>query len=481
MRRSPRCPTPNHPAPTTRALAYVIHTGLRGEPKGVMIEQRALVNHLLAIQARFAPGPADCVLLTASIAFDQSIWQVLFPLLAGGRVALPEFDTARGGEEIAAEIRRHEVTILRIVPTLLATLVEGRGLRDCPSLRAVIVAGEVLDRALAQTSPRNAAPSWSTPTGPPKRRSSRCSTPCRGTPLRGPSRSAVRSPTCAPTCSIGMISRFRSACLASSASPERASGAAIGTARTSPPRLLRRPCTGDDTRIYRTGDIVRRLADATSTSRTARPVSLRGVRIELGEIDAALAGHPAVAACAAALWRDAEREPRLAVHYVGRGSGDVPASELQAWLARKLPAAMVPRIFLRLPALPLTPSGKVDRQSLQAPPASAMAATPGDDRVGPRDPVETSIAAVWTELLGLERVDIHQNFFDAGGHSLLAMRLLARIEQLEGVTLRVRDFFESPDIASLARCVIRARTTTTTPALGAIARERDRGRKVNAD
>lgn len=371
-----------------RALAYVIHTsGSSGEPKGVMIEQRALVNHLLAIQARFAPGPADCVLQTASIAFDQSIWQVLFPLLAGGRVALPELDTVLGGEEITAEIRRHQVTILRIVPTLLATLVEGGGLRACPSLRVVVVAGEVLDRTLAQTFAAQCDAELVNAFGPTEatfvsllhtvERDAPPGPIPIGRPL-GNVRAYVLDRHDQPV-PVGVPGEL---CIA---------GASVGRGYWNHPELTaaafaRDPfAPGDDTRMYRTGDIVRRRADGNLDfiGRRDRQVKVRGVRIELGEI-------------------------------------------------------------------------------------------------GPRDPVEASIAVVWTELLGLERVDVRQNFFDAGGHSLLAMRLLARIEQLEGVTLRVRDFFEAPDIASLAQCVVRARTATA-PTLGAIARERDRRRNVNAD
>ena len=133
-------------------LAYVIHTsGSTGQPKGVMIEQRSLVGHLVAVQSQFGGTATDCVLQTSPLSFDQSIWQILFPLVCGGCVALPEPGAHRAADEIVADIRRHGVTILRIVPALLAAIVGGPGLRECPSLRLVIVAGEVLEPALAES------------------------------------------------------------------------------------------------------------------------------------------------------------------------------------------------------------------------------------------------------------------------------------------------------------------------------------------
>jgi amino acid adenylation domain-containing protein len=465
-----------------RTLAYVIHTsGSTGAPKGVAIEHRALVNHLRAAQRVFSPGPSDCVLQTASIGFDQSIWQVLFPLLAGGRVALPESDALQGGDELAAEIRRHGVTILRIVPTILAALVDGHGLRDCPSLRTVIVAGEVLDRRLADTFAAQCGADLVNAYGPTETTFvSLLHRVCRdaaagpipiGCPL-GNVRAYVLDRHDQPV-PVGVPGEL---CIA---------GASVGRGYWNRPELTAAAFVpdpfgvGDDARMYRTGDIVRQLAggEFDFLGRRDGQVKLHGVRIELGEIDAALASHPAVAACTSTLWTDADGAPRLAAYYVARGSTHASPSQLRAHLARKLPAAMVPRLYQRLDALPLTPSGKVDRRALPLPQPGALNAATGDDRVAPRDPVEASIAAVWEELLGTNRIDVHQNFFDAGGHSLLAMRLIARVEQIEGIRLRVRDFFEAPDIASLARSVARARAAPASP-LGAIARERRQHTRV---
>ncbi|HYH80576.1 MAG TPA: phosphopantetheine-binding protein, partial [Longimicrobium sp.] len=177
-------------------------------------------------------------------------------------------------------------------------------------------------------------------------------------------------------------------------------------------------------------------------------VKIRGYRVELGEIEAALRRHPSVSAALVVVREDVPGDRRLVAYVVGGAETE----ELRAHLRRTLPEYMVPNAFVPLAALPQTPTGKLDTRTLPAPDYQA-----GEDAyVAPRTPVEESLAAMWAEVLGLERVGVHENFFEIGGHSLLAMRIVSRIrESLDG-EIGVVALFESPTIDALAR-VIEAR------------------------
>ncbi len=196
-------------------------------------------------------------------------------------------------------------------------------------------------------------------------------------------------------------------------------------------------------RLYRTGDLVKYLPDGNLVylGRQDDQVKIRGFRIEPIEIEALLTQHPRVREAAIV----ADRQ-RLVAYVVPSGPEPCPASELRAFVASRLPDYMVPAIFVSLAAMPLTPNGKVDRRALPAPLAAEQA-----ESIAPRTPAEETIAAIWAELLRVDRIGVEDNFFDLGGHSLLAIQLISRIRQSLGVEITLRSVFESPTVASLAR------------------------------
>jgi thioesterase domain-containing protein len=201
-------------------------------------------------------------------------------------------------------------------------------------------------------------------------------------------------------------------------------------------------------RMYRTGDRVRRLPDGSLEflGRTDHQIKLRGHRIEPGEIEAALLRHPGVRAAVVV----ADGPPagtRLVAYVVPAPGGAAEPDALRAYLRQRLPEPMVPGVFVSLEALPLGPSGKVDRQALPAPPA----ASPGPAFVAPRDPLEARLAALWGEVLRVPRVGVTDDFFDLGGHSLLAVRLFSQVERLTGRRLPVVTLFRAPTVAELAQ------------------------------
>jgi acyl carrier protein len=206
-------------------------------------------------------------------------------------------------------------------------------------------------------------------------------------------------------------------------------------------------------RLYRTGDVGRWLADGTLEylGRTDHQVKLRGMRIELGEVEAALAEHPAVREVVAVAREDSPGDQRLVAYLVPGAAAGVSAEELRAFLRGKLPEQAVPSAFVVLDSLPLSPNGKVDRKALPAP----EQARPELEHayVAPRGPVEEAVAAVWAEVLGLERVGAQDNFFALGGHSLLATQVLSHLRQVFPVNIPLHRLFEEPTVANLARAI----------------------------
>jgi acyl carrier protein len=204
--------------------------------------------------------------------------------------------------------------------------------------------------------------------------------------------------------------------------------------------------------LYRTGDLARHLPDGAIEylGRIDHQVKLRGFRIELGEVEAVLLHHPEVRDAAAAVRQDMPGGPQLVAYVVAReGEGTELPRRLPDFLARHLPPYMIPATIVVLPALPLSPNGKVERRALPAPDRPASRAG-----VEPRTPIETVVAGLFAELLGHERVGVTDSFFQLGGHSLLAAQLLARVRGLFGLDLPLRRLFETPTVAAVAAAIV---------------------------
>ena len=230
-------------------------------------------------------------------------------------------------------------------------------------------------------------------------------------------------------------------------------------------RFVPNPFGEAGSRLYRSGDLARFLPDGTIAflGRKDHQVKLRGFRIELGEIEVVLEEHRDVGEAVVMARADPVGDPRLVAYVTPRGGAELGPSDLRTFLRRRLPEYMVPAAFVLLDAFPLTPSGKLDRRSLPDPEPSR----PDDaDYVAPRTPVEEVLARIWAEVLGLERVGVHDNFFDIGGHALLATQVVSRVADVFQVDLPLRRLFEAPTVADLATDLLsdpagRRRLTTT--------------------
>jgi hypothetical protein len=216
-------------------------------------------------------------------------------------------------------------------------------------------------------------------------------------------------------------------------------------------RFVPHPFRADEgARLYRTGDLVRYLPDGTLEflGRLDQQVKLRGFRIEPGEIEAALARHPGVREAAVVMWEDTSGDKRLVAYFVPRQEPGPSIGELRSLLRAGLPEYMVPAAFVPLGALPLSPNGKLDRRALPIP--ERVRPELDNAFVAPRSPLEARLAEIWTGLLGIEPVGVHDDFFALGGHSLSATRVVTRLRTIFQVDLPLVTIFEAPTIAGLA-------------------------------
>jgi amino acid adenylation domain-containing protein len=426
-------------------LAYVIYTsGSTGRPKGVAIEHRSAVALVDWARRVFPAADLEGVLASTSICFDLSVFELFVPLACGGSVILADNALA-----LPEGVTRRRVTLINTVPSAMAELVQGDGLPS--SLRTVNLAGEPLPRALVeQIAERLPA--------------------ARIFNLYGPSEDTTYS-TWAVVASglpqppgIGRpVDGTRAYLLDRHLRPVPAgvpgeitlagSGLArgyLGRPELTAERFLPDPFVAEPgARLYRTGDLARHLpsGEIRFLGRIDHQVKVRGFRIELGEVEAALREHPAVREVVVAV---ATGTASL-VAWVAAAPGREPTpGELRAALARKLPAAMVPSAFVLLPALPRTANGKVDRRALPDPMAAPTA-----PYVAPGTAVEERLAAIWAEVLQVERVGIHDDFFELGGHSLAANRVLSRVCSAFQIKLALRDLLETPTVAGLELTIAR--------------------------
>jgi amino acid adenylation domain-containing protein len=436
-------------------LAYLIYTsGSTGRPKAVAIEHRSAALFGRWAARTFSAEEWSGVLAATSIAFDLSIFEILMPLAVGGTVILAENALALPNLPAA-----HEVRLVNTVPSAAAELVRSGALP--PSVRTVNLAGEAVPRSLADAIYALPAvarvynlygPSEDT-TYSTFSRIERASgrAPAIGRPLDG-SHAVIVDRWSAPVpCGVPGELLLGGGGLARGY---------LGRPELTAERFVPDPFGAEPgARRYRTGDLVRYRADGELEflGRIDHQVKVRGFRIELGEIESVLLGLPGVAETVVV----AQEHPSLGwllAAYVapcpGAAEGAVlTVAALRAGLRERLPDYMVPAAWAILDHLPRTPNGKVDRRALPAVAAdadSAAEAAHGADAGAPRTPVEELLGGLWMDVLGRPAIDVRESFFEVGGHSLLAARLLARVRQAFGVELALMEVFQHPTLQALA-------------------------------
>ncbi len=451
-------PRPDLPAArrgrSPEEAAYVLYTsGSTGRPKGVVISHRALGNRLEYARAGDV-GPEDAFLQKTTISFDVSVAEVFCPLVAGGRTVLP----AAGGEKdpryLVDLIARERVTLTSFPPTLLYGLLDEEGFRSLDSLRMVITGGETVPAELPGRFHRHLGGAvLANRYGPTEATVSVTSWPCppgtreRVVPIGRPTARAellVLDPGLRPV-PMGVVGEV------ALGGPGVARGYLARPGRTAA-SFVPHPFARAGERVYRSGDLGRLRPDGALefAGRIDDQVKIRGFRVELGEIEAVLSRHPSVRAVAVV--DHGEGADKAAIAYVVPEEGErVDPAALRDFAGEALPPYMVPSSITVMDALPLSPTGKVDRRALPLP--DTPAEEPAEAGEAPRGAVEEVLAAIWGDVLGREVTGREQDFFDLGGHSLLATRVVSRLRVAFGVDLPLRRLFEAPTVAGLARAV----------------------------
>jgi amino acid adenylation domain-containing protein len=455
--------------------AYVIHTsGSTGEPKGVMNRHAGIRNRLLWMQDRYGLGPGDRVLQKTPFSFDVSVWEFFWPLMTGATLVVARPGGHRDSGYLLETIRAESVTTLHFVPSMLQVFLQEPGVEECASLRRVFCSGEALPRELQERFAARCPAELHNLYGPTEAAVDVTHWECRrdGDPRPVPIGEPIANTQ------VYVLDRYLQPVPAGVPGELHIGGRNLARGYLNRPeltaeRFVPNPFEADPAaRMYKTGDLVRHRADGMVEylGRIDHQVKVRGFRIELGEIEAVLCRHDRVREAVVVAREQATGDVRLVAYLTA--DGEPAAADLAAHLRERLPEYMVPAVFAVLPALPLTPNGKVDRAALPEPdPGRPELATPF---VAPRDGLEHSLAEMWRDLLGVERVGAHDNFFDLGGHSLRMSELRARLATTLGLEVSMVELFQNPTVGSLAAYL--DRPSGAEPALAAQDRAESRRR-----
>jgi amino acid adenylation domain-containing protein len=442
-------------------LAYVIYTsGSTGRPKGVAISHRAIVNQMRWFVDTWPLGPGDRVLQRTSLSFDASVWEIFAPLISGATLVLSGSDAASFAS-IGAEIRRHGVTVVQLVPSLLRVLLDHGSLDNCSSLRLMFCGGEALPGQLVR---RVAAVTDATVVN-----------------LYGPTEASINATfhvvdgdppdSCVP---IGRPAAGLRTYVLDDAMEPVPPGAVgelylggvglawgyVGKPDLTAAAFVPDPFGGEPgSRLYRTGDLAFRRRDGLLEfrGRHDHQVKVRGFRIELAEVEAALTSLPTVAAAIVLAQDD-----RLIAWVVPRDNVVLSLEHLRSGLVRLVPSYMIPATYIPVASIPLLPNGKADRRAL---PCAGARRITSDVSAEPETDTERLLAEMWANLLRAGPVGRHDDFFALGGHSLLAVQLSSRVYDRFGVTLPLRQVFETPTVAALAHYVENAVNASASPPL----------------
>ncbi|MEG3877084.1 amino acid adenylation domain-containing protein [Microcoleus sp. herbarium7] len=428
---------------TADNLAYAIYTsGSTGKPKGVLIEHKGLSNLAQAQIETFKLQPHHRVLQFASLSFDASIFEIVMALRSGATLYLANPESRFPGKHLIDFLRRNSITHVTLPPAVLKLLPK----TELPALQTIICAGESCAPELVKLWAKN-------------RHFFNAYGPTEATVW-----SSIAELTDSTKMSIGRPIRHTQIYILDQhlqpvpiGIPGEVHVSGLGVARgylnrshLTPQRFIPNPFSNrDGARMYKTGDLARYLPDGNIEflGRIDEQVKVRGFRIELGEIESVLRQHPGVRETAAVACNASSENQRL-IAYIVPHNPPPSALELRNFLTTKLPHYMIPNAFQIIDCLPLTPNGKIDRRRLSSP--GNLTASSGDAFASPRSPTESTLAQIWAATLNRDRVGIQDNFFDLGGDSLLAVRLIDRINQQFQQDLPLSCLFLNPTVDSLA-------------------------------
>ena len=435
--------------PQPHNLAYVIYTsGSTGKPKGVQVPHVCAVNFLASMSRTPGLSDRDVLVAVTTISFDISVLELFLPLSVGAMILLVGREAASDGTRVMAALAASGGTVLQATPVTWRLLIAA-GWHGAEGFKA-LCGGEPFPRDLLDELLRRKVRVWN---------------------MYGPTESTVWSSCCELTDSLTTISigrpiaNTRIYILDPNLQPVPVGvsgelyigGDGVTRGYLYRPEQTREnfisdPFTGEpDVRIYKTGDLARYLPDGRIEvlGRIDHQVKIRGYRIELGEIEVVLASHTEISACVVVVQEKSGGDKALTAFVVQKKRTGLSVGSLRHWLGDKLPFYMIPERFFMVPALPLTPNGKIDRKALEKSEEGELAAS--TDFVPARDDLESKLVEIWQAVLKRNRIGVHDNFFDLGGHSLQAIRLTGEIEKQLNHKLPITALFQSPTIELLAR------------------------------
>jgi amino acid adenylation domain-containing protein len=455
---------------TDANLAYLMYTsGSTGSPKGAMIPHRAIANHTRWMQSTFPMDEHDCVLQKTEFSFDVSVWEIFAPLLVGARLVMALPGGQKDPEYLINTVNEHQVTVLQVVPSQLRMLMEMPEFHTCHSLRHVFCGGEPMTEDIPQRFYAASNAELHNMYGPTE---AAIDTIYYSIP-RGHCDKIIPIGRPVANTQAYVLDHHRQPVPIGVPGELYIGGAQVGLGYHGQPELTAQRFLSDPfssvegARLYRTGDMVRYLPDGNIQflGRFDQQVKVRGFRIELGEVESTLQQHPGVRECAVVVSEDSANDSRL-VAYVSPvdSSAPVGSGDLGIFLTQRLPAYMIPTSFILLERIPRLPNNKVDRNALAKPRGEPRRANHA--LVTARSPMQAALAGIWKDVLDLESVGVQDSFFELGGNSLLAVRLISKINRTLNLTVRVADLFKSPTIEQLTNLIVeRGPSKTVRPAV----------------
>ncbi len=437
-------------------LAYIIYTsGSTGLPKGTMLGHRGLCNLATAQIKAFDVRPGKRILQFSSLSFDASVWETVMGLLSGAALYITTQDVVASGVQLTSFLQRERITTLTLPPSVLAVLPYESRQEELvlPELETLITAGEKVSGELVDIwkPGRNYFNAY----GPTETTVCASMHLCRGRYPQGP-------PIGKPINNFELYVLDKYAQPVPVGVPGELHIGGVGLARgylnhpeLTAEKFIPHPFSNaTGLRLYKSGDLARYLPDGNIEflGRIDHQVKVRGFRIEIGEIEAVLSGHPGILDVAVLARVDLATDTRLAAYIIPQNGNTIQISEVRAFLRNRLPEYMVPSYFTILDSMPLTPNGKVNRSALPKPDTSR--ADLQNNYIAPRNDTEEKLAKIAAELLGVDKVGVHDNFFELGGHSLLATQFMSRLKSVFQMELPLRQIFETPTISELSLVLI---------------------------
>lgn len=420
-------------------VAYVIYTsGSTGQPKGVLVPHRSAVNMLHSMVQWPGFTADDRILATTTLSFDISVAEMFLPLIVGGSVAVVDRQTARDTTALVAAMDQFDVTFMQATPAMWRMILE-TDFPGQPNMK-FITAGEPLPRDLIRPMLNRCGEVWNL-YGPTE--TTVYSTGTQVTSDEGPILIGVP----VANTQIYIVDDKDKLCPPGSPGELLIAGAGMTLGYHDRPELTAEKfVTWNGIQVYRTGDLAQLTDDGQidHLGRMDNQIKFNGHRIELGEIDAALASQPGVRQAAAVLREDRPGDPRMVGYLLAEDGAELSTSDIRISVARTLPDYMVPDTIVVVDQFHYTPSGKLDRTAFPEPSRSRPDC--GTDYIAPKTDAQRQLAAIWQDVLQLDDVGVRDNFFDIGGNSIRAVKVVAQAKQVLGISITGAEFFDNPTI-----------------------------------